>query len=628
MKKILFPTAIMMAFLLHAAETACQEYHPPYEEEYLGWIKIYKFKGVTKPVQVDEKKYSTAQLSIADSFANWIQASYLPKGGLGDIKKYVTPKINLYHEKYNAGLPHSYGANARTYIFLKKSNGKWIPENNLGYGWTIAANEIPLDYRLADLNTANACYFTIPGYDDKLIREQPGTDEAKTKKMYDLSAHPVLGKYIQYNIPGYNNTHRMNVVVLSRNNRPPFIPVTIGQTLQAAADAFPLKYAEEKKTVFEQNSYDARHLELATRTLNEKFDKARATLERLREKYSTRLNEPASSTYGGYSIQSLTNGYDIFTARKVEEGGSFDLSFPILRVDPALQALCKTDKPQWIVVKWFGGSLTQPSFKHMHESVINNFDFDYLYQFFFDPEKVRGRGYKPLQSLMKEEKTVLLESSGETRKNETDPAVFFFDDFSASVPGQKPNGWKSEMNSDARPATVSTVNGETGKWMEIKGNYFVYPQQMKLPLPSNFELSFDLAVPKDIPWGAKALELFLCTQNKLNENDGFLKIRFRAGFYGRPGEIAVQTKFGASYSSNKTDYPGTGFSNDKTFNKVRVKLKKQGESLMLFFDNNRIADLPNSLPASTLFNWFQFKHLNSSSDTEKYFIGNFKIVRQ
>lgn len=615
-------------FLFIAGNCFSQEFHPEYEEEYIGWKKVYHYKGAAKTAQIDEKKYSIAQLSIIDSFANWMQASYLPKGGQGDIIKYVTPKINLYHEKYNAGVPHSFGANARTYIFLKKSNGKWVPENNLGYGWTIAANEIPLEYRLGDMNTANACYFTIPGYNEKVIREQPGSDEAKTKKMYDLSAHPVIGKYIQYNVPSYGNTQRMNVVVLSQNNRPPFIPVTIGQTLQAAADAFPVKYAEEKKTATEQNSYDARHLESALKTLNEKFDKARETLNRLKEKYKNRLNEPAYSTYGGYSIQTLTNGQDIFTTRKPEEDGSFDLSYPILRVDPSLQALCKTDKPQWIVVKWFGGSLTQPSFKHMYESIIHNFDFDYLYQFFFEPEKVKGRRYKPLQSLVKEEKAVLQESSGETRKNETDPSVFFFDDFSATVPGQKPNGWKSEMNAEAKMATVTAVNSEKGKWMEIKGNYFVFPQQMKMPLPANFELSFDLAVPKDIPWGAKALELFLCTQNKLNENDGFIKIRFRAGFSGRPGEITMQTKFGTAYSSNKTDYPGIGFSNDKTFNKVSVKLKKQGESLVLFFDNNRIADIPNGLPASTLFNWFQFKHLNSSNDTEKYFIGNFKIIRQ
>lgn len=601
-----------------------------YEDQYIGWAKIYNFKGATKPVQIDEKKYSVAQLSLIDSFANWMQKSYLPKGGLGDIIKYVTPKINLYHEKYNAGVPHSYGANARTYTFLKRSNGKWVPENNLGYGWTIAANEIPLEYRLADLNTNNTCLFTIPGYNEKLIKEQPNTDEAKTKEMYDLSGHPVLGKYIQYNIPGYGNTLRTNQVVLSKNNRPPFIPVTIGETLQAAADAFPVKYAEEKRTVFEQNSYDARHLESATKTLNEKFDKARATLDRLKEKYKNRLGESAYSTYGGYSIQNLTNGYDMFTSQKVDEGGSFNMSFPILKVDPALQALCKTDKPQWIVVKWFGGALNDICFRHMHESVINNFDFDYLYNFFFDPEKVKGRPYRPLRQPATEEKIVIAERSEASRKMEADASVFFFDDFSGTALGQKPAGWKSSMNADASYTTITSLPGKEGKWLEIKGHYNLVPLNLKKPLPQNFELSFDLAVPKDIPWGAKAFELYLGTRNSYDQMvSPAVKIRLRAGYSGRPGELSIEGKFSGGYFSNvKSYYDATGFSNDKEINAVKIVLKKNGELLEFFIDKNKIIEIPKAFPATTLFSWLQFMHISSNGDAEKYYIGNIKIVHE
>jgi len=33
---------------------------------------------------------------------------------------------------------------------------------------------------------------------------------------------------------------------------------------------------------------------------------------------------------------------------------------------------------------------------HLHKSILDNFNFDYLYNFFFDPEKVKGQVYKPL----------------------------------------------------------------------------------------------------------------------------------------------------------------------------------------------------------------------------------------
>ncbi|MDZ7650952.1 MAG: hypothetical protein U5K54_29570 [Cytophagales bacterium] len=34
--------------------------------------------------------------------------------------------------------------------------------------------------------------------------------------------------------------------------------------------------------------------------------------------------------------------------------------------------------------------MNDPLEKHMHESIINNFNFDYVYNFFFYPEKVKG----------------------------------------------------------------------------------------------------------------------------------------------------------------------------------------------------------------------------------------------
>jgi hypothetical protein len=37
--------------------------------------------------QADGRVYSPAQLSIAQGFANWMQASYLPTGALGDVSR-------------------------------------------------------------------------------------------------------------------------------------------------------------------------------------------------------------------------------------------------------------------------------------------------------------------------------------------------------------------------------------------------------------------------------------------------------------------------------------------------------------------------------------------------------------
>jgi len=431
---------IIIALLVFTNCLLAQKHNEAYEDVSLGWIKIYNYKGAIKPLQIDEKKYSIAQLSVIDSFANWMQASYQPKGSLGDIKKYVTPKKNLYHERYNEAVPHSYGANANSYTFLKQINGKWQPYMNFANYWTIAANEIPLTYREIDFNTSKTCLFTLPQYDEKSLADDLNSLDAKTKRLFDLSAHPLLKKYIYYNLKAYNKDFGNNLIILSKNNRFPYLPVTLGEALQFAEDAFPVKYAEQKKTAIEQNSYDASHLQMAMKNLDEKFSKAKATIIQLREKYKTRSNEQAYMKYGGYSIQDLSNGSDIFENGNAKQDGSFDKSYPLFRVDPEMQAKCSTDKPQWILIKWFGGAMTDVSFKHMHESIINNFDFDYIYNFFFDPEKVKGIAYKPLPSPATEEKLVVTEKSTDAKKMEADASVFYFEDFSTTPAGQRPNG--------------------------------------------------------------------------------------------------------------------------------------------------------------------------------------------
>jgi hypothetical protein len=625
MKRI---TSLLLTIFICHSLYAQTNHNDAYENLYLGWMKIYKYKGATKPVQVDEKKYSIAQLSIIDSFANWMQASYKPKGSLGDIKKYVTVKKNEYKERYNEAVPHSYGASAHSYTFLRQTNGKWQPYLNFANYWTIAANEIPLTYREIDFNTNKVCLFTLPAYDEQYLTENPNSDEAKRYKLYSITPHPQLKNYIFKRLKTEHDNFGHQLIILSNDNRFPFLQVTIGEALQYAEDAFPVKYAEEKKTAYEQNSYNASHLKLAMDNLENKFRKARAGITMLREKYKSRLNEPAYLKFGGYSIQDLANGTDIFENGNLKQSGGFDKSRPIYRVDPEMQAKCSTDKPQWIVIKWYGGAMEDVPYKHMHESILTNFDFDYVYNFFFDSEKVKGKQYKPLGTPEREEKMITTEQSNTSKKNAADAAVFFFEDFSQTATGQKPIGWKTSMNSNAQHPIVASVKNLEGKWLELVGHTPVSPQKINFPLPQDFELSFDLAVPKDIPWGAKAFVLYLGTAKNYVENGPCINLRLRAGFSGRPGETSLEFKFGSSYPVNaKPYYDAIGFSNNNEINKVTITLKKKGESLEYYIDRNKIAEIAKAVPPGTLFNWLQLTHLRSDGENQKYFISNIKITK-
>lgn len=61
--------------------------------------------------------------TICDSLVNWMHASYLPKGGIGDIKKNIFPKVSEY-TSYNEAWSQGYGVTAYTWNVTYNSQGK------------------------------------------------------------------------------------------------------------------------------------------------------------------------------------------------------------------------------------------------------------------------------------------------------------------------------------------------------------------------------------------------------------------------------------------------------------------------------------------------------------------------
>ena len=80
----------------------------------------------------------------------------------------------------------------------------------------------------------------------------------------------------------------------------------------------------------------------------------------------------------------------------------------------------------------------------------------------------------------------------------------------------------------------------------------------------------------------------------------------------------------AGYSAQET-FGAPGFSNNKDFNRVPVKLKKTGEAIEIWINNVRVAQFPKACPADMILNGFYFSHLNSENETQKYFVSNIMI---
>ena len=161
-------------------------------DKVFGWMKIYDFKDATAPLTVDHRVYSTAQLSVANHFANWIQQSYVPVGGLGDVIRFASEKLTASNQ-HTTSLPQSYGATARIYTDLEYgAAGKAERVSNSHVLWSVSANGVYGEPATL-LSTPEQYYFTLPTF-----AEQGTNYSDELEKAVDLSAHPVLGRFPAY----------------------------------------------------------------------------------------------------------------------------------------------------------------------------------------------------------------------------------------------------------------------------------------------------------------------------------------------------------------------------------------------------------------------------------------------
>ena len=584
------------------------------EDKVIGWMKVYNFKDEKESLKVDAKVYSTAQLSIGDSLVNWMQASYIPKGGLGDITKSVSEKLGLYNQN-TAAQPQSYGALAKIYTDLKYNSAhKMVPLSNSHFVWSILANRQcgePVDA----LCTPSKYYFIIPSFAEQGYSEE-------TDKIYNISNHPALKNYATYLQRNSNSGNQRNVI-LFKDNKSPFIKITKGEYLHEVEASIARLYEQEKKKIYDNKGNTQKNIDYFMGYLNEKNAKRIECLNKNKEKYKNRLQETAEIFTNTPDVM-LENYPDVF-----EGNGISKLKLPVYKIDPAIAELCKTDKPQWIVVAWTV-ALGDPAGKHLYESVLNNFNFEYLYNFFFNPEKVKGQSYKPLRSPSFKESVAATDASETKKKMSADLGTFFFDDFSTSVVGTKPIGWNSKLNREGNSCIVTTLEGLSGKWIEIKGNETFIPTQLKRPLPQNFTLSYDLIAPQNFTWGGKGLSLQLSKEQSPGNAESFLNLRLRPGSDGSNGESVIEAKFTSTsgYLNGTKWEVAPGFSNNKKYNQIAVTIKKMDEKLQIFIDKNKIADYEKAIPSAFLFNTLSFMHISSAGETEKYYISNIKITKE
>ncbi len=491
----------------------------------MGWLKVYDFKGTSIPLKVDHRVYSPTQRTISMELANWMQASYSPIGGLGDVVRSF-PKLS-------PAAPQSYGVVGKIYTELKYgANGKIEPFTNSHNSWNVMVNGSFGEAAMA-ISTPERYYFTIPTF------AQQGFGE-ELEKAVDLSGHPFLGQFPAWFQRNSFNGNR-KFVLLSKDRRLPFVKLTRGQYLDAVGVAITQAYAAEKKRVTEAEQGDQVRIARFFQPFEDRTAKRRAVLEANRAKYKDRLEEVAEISTVQPDI-ALENFPDVF-----EGNGGSPTRLPVYTVDAATLERCRSDQPQWIVVSWTA-QLNDPVIKHLHDAVVNQFNIEYIYNRFFDPEKVKGRPYTPLRPARTE--TVATDASPASKAIAADPSVYFFEDFSTTPVGKKPLDWHSTLNNAGASSVVVEVKGLEGRWASISG-FGVTPTQIKGPLPRDFTVSYDLVAARDYTWGARGMTFRLSKGVANSGQDSFITVRFRPGFGGRDGKRSSKAPFGERRATSR-----------------------------------------------------------------------------
>ena len=353
----------------------------------IGWMEIRKHTVAPKGKQFGNRIYSAKQIGYSQQFVEWMQQSYLPKGCLGNATYYqnflpkFSPTNSLLGNAINShgrALPLMYGAQSKIYMFLKKdAQGKFVPQNSLGDTWHLEANQLQnISEPVSFISSPEEYYFILPDFKDN-IKGYESDDKAKSD-LLGFDKHKNIEGYKKFFLPSKFTKSQYVVIMTKDNAELPFEKITIGEFFTEAEKQFPV-------------------WQKIVPLPAEKFAVARNNLARLKEKYKSKWDETAELQLSKTQIDlndfvNAKEGYD-----DMFDNANTQTTFPILKVKKTALELCKTDQPQWLVFRWDLGMDNQAYYLHLHESILNNFNFEYAYNFFFDPEKVNGQAYKPLR---------------------------------------------------------------------------------------------------------------------------------------------------------------------------------------------------------------------------------------
>ncbi len=621
------------------------------EDSVIGWKKIYTFKGKQyKPLVAEGQTFTPYQQSLRDSFITWMQRSYVPIGGFGDIfyKDFTT--------RQNKGpMPQGIGMDALIYgMNRNERTGKYEMISNEDHNdIAIYTNRLSGINPVLLFNSPDGFFFTMP----KENYTSTFTDKTVIEAVKEFGLHDD-NRFSKYMV--YFPSKSWVTVVLTPGNKLPVEQLTKGEMLALCEKGLQREVEERKKEAHHMSSNNPSYYAEVIKDLDEKlYPQCVKNLNQLKEKYKNRMNEPAVLYFfTGPSFSDFTSTSSLPTVF-AEDWYQKISGYPVYRYTKEAIENSKKDKPLWIAITWPPQKPgTRVKSFEVHRAMLRYFNFDYVYDYFFNPEKVKGIAYSPANA--EEQKAHIQQLRKHYAVTENKPllqGIYFMDDFSGTAEGSRPAGWNDSRGRTT--AKVVSLNNKPGRWVQLGHmNDLSAGTILKKPLPENFTLEFDVATDEFSVRTGGAVTVSLSTYQltpegwvKPNEKGTTLQLNIIAGneadYNNNNYSGGAKTAINSTLSGYEGGFNFTSglreFSNKKTV--IHATLKVKNGEVTLFINDKQVAvskdfkqDYNNAavckgLPPASLFRNLSFTNTTQNwspdgkSNTINVYIGNVKISK-
>lgn len=620
------------------------------QDSIIGWYSAAP-KKITAPAQFEGKTFSIQQQENLNEITRWIRQTYTPVSGLGTHKRLLFITAGGY-QPIKRFPPHSYGIDLRVWnvTYDKRwmdEKGHFKPVSEEYTRFYADVNSIPGTWPISWINNDDRYVFTWAA-------DMSGSSILGDARNKPGAIHPNIQPWLRWQNKDYQS------IFLVPGNKLPIVPVTKGELLQMAEESYDMLLKELRMTVEQQFSSSPKNvIDQAFESRRKSMDKYFQNIQKLKEKHRSTLNEPAMVRNYAMDIYAFETDPDPFIIRDVAAGNKE--FYQVYRYPKDLLQKCKTDQPQWLVItvpyetKQDGNQLYE-----MYTSIIENFNYEYAYNYFFDPEKVKGKAYKPenedqLKARLASYRNKGLETTTSVNTSSA-PGILLSDDFSANTEGQSAKGWY--MSTTGEHSTVATIQNEKGKWLKLGYNNMVSPFTLKKPLPSAHTIEFDMATDPFSTRTGGALVLYMSTYPLLatgaedKSRDGaWIKLSISSGnaddlsnnnfrgeakleLHTNPPLYRENFNEGAYYTKSLTE-----FTNKKT--RLRVKLSTDNSRITLWLNDQIVATTGKdmklayggackdcNIPPGLVFNTIRWENSTSNARETGVYISNIRISKQ